>query len=60
MNKWYLISNEDMETIRVYLQAQADAGDERARAALHTLDSGLNTTDEVPDDWKEETEYEKA
>ncbi len=45
--KWWLISNENVESIRKALE---DAGPEDA---LHDLESGLNTTECIPDDWKE-------
>jgi len=52
--KWWLISDDDMQAIRAYLLALELSGDDLAKDALHTLDSGLNTTDAIPDDWKDE------
>ena len=44
--EWWLISAENVKSIRKALE---DSGQ---RDALHDLDSGLNTTDCIPDDWK--------
>ena len=41
--KWWLISDEDIQAIKAGLSG----------SLLHTLESGLHTTDKVPDDWKE-------
>ena len=41
--KWWLISDGDVQTLRDRL-----SGD-----LLHILESGLHTTDEIPEDWKE-------
>lgn len=49
-DQWYLINKDHADVIRAYL---ATVDTDEARSALHTLDSGLNTTDAVPDDWKE-------
>lgn len=40
--KWWLISNEDIQAIKEGLTG----------SLLHTLESGLHITDEVPADWK--------
>lgn len=40
--KWWLISDEDVQAIRNGLTG----------SLLHTLSSGLHTTDEIPEDWK--------
>jgi len=45
-HKWWLISNEDMKEVRKALLAPAQ------KKALHTLDSGLHTTNAVPSDFK--------
>jgi hypothetical protein len=39
--KWWLISDEDVQEIKKFLQG-----------ALHTLETGLHQTDEIPEDWK--------
>ena len=45
--KWWLISDEDVQSIKKGLvQFQSFS-------LLHTLESGLHTTDEVPEDWRE-------
>ncbi len=48
--KWWLISDEDVQKIK---NALGNALDSVQDDALHTLESGLHTTDCVPDDWKE-------
>ncbi len=40
--KWWLISNEDVQAIKKGLTG----------SLLHTLESGLHITYEVPEDWK--------
>ena len=45
-NKWWLISEEDVEKIRALLRNGGDA-----KEILYVLDTGLNTTDEVPEDF---------
>jgi len=45
--KWWLISNQDVDEIEKALE------DTDQKDALHTLHSGLHTTKEIPDDWKE-------
>lgn len=54
--KWWLICEEDVQEIRAFLLASTEDGDpvieQQARDAMHTLDTGLNTTDAVPDDFK--------
>lgn len=55
--KWYLISKEDADEVRDALleSMERDTSNEQTlKAALHTLDSGLYTTNAVPDDWKED------
>lgn len=52
--QWWLISNEDVAKIRTALLQLALQHNTLAKDALHTLDSGLNTTDDVPDDFKDE------
>lgn len=49
--KWWLISDEDVQTIRTGLKARTDI---LTSHALHALDSGLHKTDEVPADFKKE------
>jgi hypothetical protein len=49
--QWYLINKAHADEIRAYL---ATVDTDEARAALHTLDAGLNTTDAVPGDWRED------
>ena len=44
--KWWLISDDDQKEIGGKLR---EAG---LHDALHTLDSGLHKTDEIPDDYK--------
>jgi len=46
--KWWLISNENVESIRKALEKSG------CDDVLHDLESGLNTTECVPDDFKEE------
>ena len=48
--KWWLISDEDVQVIRNGLVSSVLAVRENA---LHTLDSGLHKTDEIPDDYRE-------
>ena len=45
--KWWLISDEDVNEIKKRLDNFKIMG------ALHTLDSGLHETDEVPKDFRE-------
>lgn len=40
--KWWLISDKDVQAIKKGLDG----------SLLHTLESGLHITDEVPEDWK--------
>lgn len=40
--KWWLISDEDVQAIKKGLTG----------TLLHTLESGLHTTDVIPEDWK--------
>ena len=42
--KWWLISDEDVQAIKKGLTG----------SLLHTLESGLHITDEIPDDWRKE------
>ena len=49
--KWWLISDEDVQTIRTGLEARTDTR-RRLSQALHALDSGLHETDSIPNDWK--------
>jgi hypothetical protein len=56
---WYLISKEDAGRIRRDLRLAQRTGKftqvhDFCGDALHTLDAGLNTTDAVPDDWRED------
>ena len=44
--KWWLISDEDVHAIKAGLTG----------SLLHTLESGLHTTDDIPEDWREEAE----
>jgi len=44
--KWWLISDDDIQAIKAGLTG----------SLLHTLESGLHTTDAIPDDWIEEAE----
>lgn len=53
--QWYLINKDHADAIRAYL---ATVDTDEAREALHTLDTGLCTTDEVPSDWKETADEE--
>lgn len=56
MTKWWLISDEDVQTVRAALNdteewcSKASLSD--FRRALHHLDSGLHTTERVPADAK--------
>ncbi len=58
--KWWLISNEDAELIQNGLGRLKEASHERSFAGtviddiLHTLDAGLHTTEEVPEDFRDE------
>ena len=58
MTKWYLISEADTELIQAGLTRVKEASHEGSFAGgvvddiLHTLDSGLHTTEEVPEDFK--------
>jgi len=44
--KWWLISDEDVQTIRRGVSG----------LLLHTLESGLHETDVIPKDWRKENE----
>jgi len=46
-DKWWLINDEDVKTIKIALI------ESNQTSALHTLDSGLHLTNEIPDDFKE-------
>lgn len=60
MTKWYLISEEDTELIRLGLGRVKEATHERSFAGtvvddvLHTFDTGLHTTEAVPEDFSNE------
>ena len=41
--KWWLISDQDVQAIKKGLTG----------SLLHTLETGLHITDEIPEDWKE-------
>jgi len=51
--KWWLISDEDVQIIRKSLIAQEFM---ITKTALHTLESGLHMTECIPDDYKEKTQ----
>ena len=59
-NKWWLISSEDAELIQNGLGRLKEASHERSFAGtvidgiLHTLDTGLHTTEEVPEDFRDQ------
>ncbi len=44
--KWWLISDDDVQAIKKGL----------TDSLLHTLESGLHETDEIPEDWKDESD----
>ena len=46
-DKWWLISDTDVEVIRQALETQS-----AFNIALHALDSGLNTSEIVPKDFR--------
>jgi len=46
--KWWLISDEDVQAIKKGLE---DISPEVREEALHTLDSGLHKTGDIPDDF---------
>ena len=48
--KWWLISDEDVQVIRKSLMTKT-----HREKALHALDSGLHTTDAIPDDYQRST-----
>jgi len=54
--QWYLINKADADAIRAYL---ASVDTDEARDALHDLETGLHTTDAVPDDWRDVLPAEK-
>lgn len=50
--KWWLISDEDVQTVRDGLEEAIDFHPSaQTTRALHTLESGLHVTDAVPDDF---------
>ena len=59
MTKWYLISKADTELIQAGLTRVKEASYEGSFAGgvvddiRHTLTTGLHTTEEVPDDFKD-------
>ena len=53
--KWYLISEEDYKDISDMLnqiKCKDHVSTSYLRSAQHTLDSGLHTTLEIPEDYK--------
>lgn len=60
MKTWYLISKEDTELIQEGLGRLKEACYERSFAGtvvddvLHTFDTGLHTTEAVPEDFRNE------
>lgn len=48
--KWWLISDEDVQAIKKGL----------AGSLLHILESGLHTTDDIPEDWKNVHSFAKV
>ncbi len=60
MTKWYLISEDDTELIQAGLARVKEASHRRSFVGtvvddvLHTLDSGLHTTEAVPEDFRNE------
>ncbi|KKL03643.1 hypothetical protein LCGC14_2624090 [marine sediment metagenome] len=60
MTKWYLISKADTELIQAGLTRVKEASHERSFVGtvvddiLHSLDSGLHTTEAVPEDFRNE------
>jgi hypothetical protein len=48
---WLLIARDDVQRIRKALSTLPNVA---AREALHLLDTGLHTTDAVPDDWRDD------
>jgi hypothetical protein len=53
---WWLISKEDVASLQeklLFLQSTSIGGMKPIyKSLLHTLETGLHQTDEVPDDWK--------
>ena len=60
MTKWYLISEEDTKLIQTGLTRVKEATHEGSFASgviediRHTLSAGLHTTEEVPEDFRDE------
>lgn len=58
--KWWLIDEETVEKVRTALEEAIEITDwmhemnDTLRDALHHLDANLNSTDAVPDDFREE------